>query len=149
VRLYGRGHYFLCRHGYHLARVSQSENTSDRALRRANKIRQRLGGECGMFAPFPPKPKGMWLRTYERLQEEVCDAKMRADEAFAIRAERLVTRVSNSKRTRRQAQGERGIRTTFITPHLRKAAWYKMLRIRKEEPIGPDAVMAGLRALKR
>ncbi len=52
-KLYGPGRYFLCRHCYRLAHASQSENVSDRALRRANKIRKRLGGDAGTDAPFP------------------------------------------------------------------------------------------------
>jgi hypothetical protein len=51
AKLYEQGYYFLCRHRYRLAHASQSEGAWDRALRRANKIRQRLGSDPGMAAP--------------------------------------------------------------------------------------------------
>lgn len=77
AELHGPGRYFLCRHCYHLANASQSESTSDRTMRRANKIRQRLGGDPGMAASFPTKPRGMWMRTYKRLRKQALDAEMR------------------------------------------------------------------------
>ena len=57
--LYGPGKYFLCRHCYALVYESQRENAMTRALRRAQAIRERLGGSANMTKPFPEKPKGM------------------------------------------------------------------------------------------
>ncbi|MGH6845938.1 MAG: hypothetical protein ACREC0_00440 [Methylocella sp.] len=101
VKLHGPGRYFLCRHCYRLAHASQSEGRWERALRRANKIRQQLSGDPGMAAPFPKMPTGMWRQTYEGLCNQAFDAEMVADEAFAIGAERLLARIDNSKRKRR------------------------------------------------
>ncbi len=93
------GRYFLCRHCYGLGEASQSEGARDRTLRRANKIRQRLEGDPGMAAPFPTKPRGMWMRTYKPLREEAFDAEMRVDVAFSLQAERLLGRI-DAKRKR-------------------------------------------------
>ncbi len=65
--LYGPGKYFLCRHCYDLRYESQRNDKKDRALRRAQKIRKRLGGSANIMEPFPEKPKGMHHDTYMRL----------------------------------------------------------------------------------
>ena len=74
--LYGPGKYFLCRHCYDLRYESQRENKAHRALRRAQKIRVRLGGSASMMEPFPERPKGMQHDTYMRLFWEHHQAEM-------------------------------------------------------------------------
>jgi hypothetical protein len=74
--LYGPGKYFLCQHCYDLRYESQREDTKDRALRRARKIRQRLSGSANMLEPFPERPKGMHHDTYMRLFWEHHEAEM-------------------------------------------------------------------------
>jgi hypothetical protein len=74
--LYGPGRYFLCRHCYDLVYESQGENAMYRALRRAQAIRERLGGSANMMEPFPEKAKGMHWKTYERLWWEHQEAEM-------------------------------------------------------------------------
>ena len=86
--LYLLGAYFLCRHcqglGYEEARPH-------RLLRRAQRVRQRLGGPTGLSYPFPPRPKGMWRRTYDRLRWHVFEAEMAADDEIHARLARACT----------------------------------------------------------
>jgi hypothetical protein len=74
--LYGPERYFLCRHCYDLVYESQRENEMTRALRKAQSIRERLGGSANMTKPFPEKPKGMHWNTYDRLFWEHHEAEM-------------------------------------------------------------------------
>lgn len=67
--LYG-GAIFACRHCYRLAYLSQRETDDDRAARRADRIRERLGWEPGILNGSGLKPKGMHWRTFERLTAE-------------------------------------------------------------------------------
>lgn len=70
AKLYSVGRYYVCRHCGDLAYSSQREDRGSRTLSRAQKIRKKLGGSANMFEFFPPKPKGMHWRTYERLRSQ-------------------------------------------------------------------------------
>src|SRR6516164_8566407 len=87
--------YFLCRHCNQLAYASQYEQPWKRALRRANKFKQRLGVGGGIAEPLPDKPKGMWTRTYGCLLDQILQAEMLANEAQANRIKRLLEQVED------------------------------------------------------
>ena len=65
--LYGAGIRFLCRHCYALPYASQNETRSDRLMRKARKIRQRLDASDSLCDPIWEKPRGMHWKTFERL----------------------------------------------------------------------------------
>jgi hypothetical protein len=89
AKLWSGGGIFLCRHCYRLVYGSQREEVWARTVRRSNKVRQRIGGASVLVAPLPPKSKGMWHQTYERMRQRA----MRADEAFANQTERLLAQL--------------------------------------------------------
>ena len=98
--------YFLCRHCNQLAYASQFERPWQRALRRANKLKQRLGIGVGIAEPVPDKPEGMSVRTYGRLLDEILQAEIRVNEAQANRIKRLLEQVDNDLQANR-AKGRR------------------------------------------
>ena len=61
------GDIFACRHCHQLPYPSQRETTYDRALRRADRIRDTLGWQPGVLTGRGRKPKGMHWTTFQRL----------------------------------------------------------------------------------
>ena len=91
------GRVFACRECNRLAYRSQREAGDDRATRRADKLRKRLGWEPGILNGNGLKPKGMHWRTFERLQSQH-DAHINAALAgmaakFGLMEERLEERL--------------------------------------------------------
>lgn len=64
------GRVFACRQCNRLAYRSQRETDDDRATRRADTIRRRLGWDAGILNGNGLKPKGMHWRTFLRLQAD-------------------------------------------------------------------------------
>lgn len=93
AKLYLKGRYFLCRHCHDLAYSSQQEVHRYAALRRCQRIRQKLGGSANMTEPFPKKPKGMHFKTYMRLFLEYEKANEEYTRAMIADLERLTGRV--------------------------------------------------------
>jgi hypothetical protein len=81
--------YFLCRHCNRLAYASQYEQPWQRARRRANKLKQRLGIDSGITGVLSEKRKGMSARRYVRLLEKTLEAEILADEASLKRLQSL------------------------------------------------------------
>jgi hypothetical protein len=64
--LYGGG-IFACRQCHQLSYPSQREPDDERATRRADRMREKLGWEPGILNGRGWKPKGMHWRTFDRL----------------------------------------------------------------------------------
>ena len=68
AKFYLKYHCFLCRYCHDLTYTSRQEKTGwYGALRRCQRIRQKLGGSVNMTEPFSDKPKGMHHSTYRRM----------------------------------------------------------------------------------
>ena len=73
-----------------LFNYSKNEGFWDRSLRQRTKHKRRLSGDASLDAYEMPKPKGMWRRTFYRLQRAAQAAENRAADDFIIAAGRLV-----------------------------------------------------------
>lgn len=84
-KLFMGGRYFLCRHCCNIAYTSQSEPKHYRMLSRAHKLQMALVGESAHEFWLAPKPKGMWLQTYQRKRHEIEWYENQANIAFLSR----------------------------------------------------------------
>lgn len=93
MRLHLAGARFRCRRCSGLSYASQCEDERDRSLRRANRLRARLGGEPGLGAVLPRRPKHMHERTYKRMIDEIWDREIAVEDYAAQMLMRLSGRL--------------------------------------------------------
>ena len=74
AQLFSQVPYFIWRKCCDLPYQSQGETRADRAMRKARKIRQKLGTSMNLLEPIWNKPKGMHHKTYQRLRGEAAKA---------------------------------------------------------------------------
>lgn len=86
---------FRCRACHGLTYASSQESKVDRAMRRANKLRRRLGCEPGLEAAYW-RPKHMRWRTFERIDQQIQAAESEVNDAH-IRLLQRLGRISSSR----------------------------------------------------
>lgn len=94
--LYG-GTVFACRHCQRLAYKSQNETPGDRAYRRANALRDRLGWVPGVIHGAGSKPKGMHWQTFWRMLAIYNDHERQTLAGLAVTIRRLDRRMERIK----------------------------------------------------
>jgi hypothetical protein len=82
--LYGGG-IFACRHCYQLAYASTREDAGGRAIRRADRLRERLGWQPGIYNGEGDKPPWMRWRTFERIAAKHDELVANSMRAMAVR----------------------------------------------------------------
>lgn len=65
------GRRFWCRHCHGIAYAVENEDKLSRALRRSNKLRERVQARAGTAYPVIFKPKGMHQRTFDRIRWQI------------------------------------------------------------------------------
>jgi hypothetical protein len=91
--------YFRCRSCVGAAYASSQEGASDRAMRRANKLKRRLGAEPGLESWYT-RPKHMRHRTFARIDARIQAAEAEVNDAHLRLLARL-GRMTGNKPARR------------------------------------------------
>lgn len=71
AKLYHLESGFICRKCSGLPYQSQSESHFDRSIRKARKIRVKLGVDTNLLVPVLMAPKSMYWKTFDRLHKEL------------------------------------------------------------------------------
>ena len=83
--LYCASKRFLCRQCYGLSYSCQNEVNADRMIRKARKLRSKLGASMDLQRPISARPHGMYRTTFERLVRQDQDNVRRVVGAYSQR----------------------------------------------------------------
>lgn len=83
-KLYRANRRFLCRHCCQITYASQCEDRLMRLRRKARKALRHLDGDTSDWISVQ-RPKGMWHRTFDRLQRQAFELEMDAEALFDAR----------------------------------------------------------------
>jgi len=83
--LYCASKRFLCRQCYGLNYSSQNEVYTDRMIRKARKLRSKLGASMNLRLPISERPRGMYRATFERMIRQDQDNVSRVISAYSQR----------------------------------------------------------------
>jgi hypothetical protein len=75
--MYMRGGRFRCRRCHGMNHETTRTSEVDLAILKMRRLQHRLGGDNLPFSTLPPKPPGMWHKTYMRLADEFLAAQKR------------------------------------------------------------------------
>lgn len=90
-RLHARDGLFRCRICYDLMHTCQREDRWERALRRAQKVREKYGMERNILYEKTQKPKGMHWTTYGKIMAKIQRDEIIADAGDIMKAERMLS----------------------------------------------------------
>jgi hypothetical protein len=102
VALLFGGTVFACRHCHELTYQSQRETADMRAIRRADKLRDRMDWTPGILTPPGGKPKGMHWQTFERLRAAHDQQALQGMSGMMERIDRQQQRVDDFERKMRR-----------------------------------------------
>jgi hypothetical protein len=105
--LIGAGVRFLCRACHGLVHASSRQRPGDRATRRNQKLRARLGVGQGLGDWIGPKPKGMHARTFDRIRGRIHAAEADVHDDMLAVLNRLTRRTERRPRRTGQPRANR------------------------------------------
>lgn len=93
-RIYGAGKRYLCRQCHNLVHGSTQERPGNRATRKNQTLRRKIGVGTGLGDWVGPKPKHMHQKTFERISAQIHAAEAEVHDDMLVLLDRLMQQTS-------------------------------------------------------